>query len=195
MALNHIGTVDLQTERLILRPFVREDAKQVFENWASDPEVTKYLTWPTHENMDVTYMVIEDWISRYGESTFYQWAITFKDSHIPVGSISVVHYNDKVAKMEIGYCIGRNWWHYGITSEALAAVIRFLVTDLGVQRVEACHDPRNPHSGAVMRKCGMHYEGTQRQAGINNSGKCDLSWYSILASEWKQSHLGEFFQK
>jgi ribosomal-protein-alanine N-acetyltransferase len=86
-------------------------------------------------------------------------------------------------KMEIGYCIGRSWWNCGITSEALAAVIDFLMDEVGAQRVEACHDPRNPNSGAVMRKCGMQYEGTQRQAGINNSGKCDLCWYAILARD------------
>ena len=187
--INHKGTVVLETDRLILRRFTHEDAQAMFDHWASDSEVTKYLTWPTHGNVDITYTVIEDWISRYSELGFYQWAIELKESRILVGSISVVHYNDKVAKMEIGYCIGKKWWNRGITSEALAAVINFLLEEVGAQRVEACHDPRNPNSGAVMRKCGMHYEGTQRQAGINNSGKCGLSWYSILATD------RDFFQK
>lgn len=44
--MNHIGTKRYETERLILRPFVESDAQSVFENWASDDEVTKYLTWP-----------------------------------------------------------------------------------------------------------------------------------------------------
>lgn len=181
--INHKGTVVLETDRLILRRFVREDTQAMFDHWASDSEVTKYLTWPTHENMDITAIVIQDWISHYGEPDFYLWAIELKERKAPIGSISVVHYNDKVGKMEIGYCIGRNWWHCGIVSEALAAVIRFLIVEVGVQRVEACHDPRNPNSGAVMRKCGMRYEGTQRHAGMNNSGRCDISWYSILASD------------
>ena len=181
--LNHIGTVTIETQRLILRRFVREDAEAMFENWASDPLVTQYLTWPTHENVEISAIVIEDWIARYCEPDYYQWAIELKDIHGLVGSISVVHHNDRVGKMEIGYCIGRKWWHCGITSEALAAVIDFLMEAVGAQRVEACHDPRNPYSGAVMAKCGMRFEGTQRQAGINNAGKCDLSWYAMIAED------------
>jgi ribosomal-protein-alanine N-acetyltransferase len=62
----------------------------------------------------------------------------------------------------IGYCIGRKWWHSGITSEALESVIQFLIEEVGLNRIESRHDPRNPNSGAVMKKCGMKYEGTLR---------------------------------
>lgn len=68
-------------------------------------------------------------------------------------------------------------------SEALRAVIDFLFDEVGMQRVEARHDPHNPHSGDVMRKCGMQYEGTQRRADRNNQGLCDASWYAILAED------------
>ena len=44
--MKHIGTKTYETERLILRPFTEDDAEAVFHNWASDDEVTKYLTWP-----------------------------------------------------------------------------------------------------------------------------------------------------
>lgn len=183
---NHLGTVVMETERLILRRFTREDAQPMFDNWASDPEVTKFLTWPAHESPDISAMVIEDWIAQYSQPDYYQWAIEQKELGTPIGSISVVHHNDRVGKMEIGYCIGRKWWHCGIATEALGAVIAFLLDEVGAGRVEACHDPRNPNSGAVMRKYGMQYEGTQRKAGINNAGKCDLSWYAILAEDRKR---------
>lgn len=55
--------------------------------------------------------------------------------------------------------------------------------------VNACHDPRNPNSGRVMKKCGMTYEGTWRAGGVNNQGVCDESWYSILREEYEgKSH-------
>ena len=44
----------LETERLLLRKPKIEDVEPMFNNWASDPEVTKYLTWPAHENIEVT---------------------------------------------------------------------------------------------------------------------------------------------
>lgn len=40
----------LETDRLLLRPFSVDDAEAMFNGWASDPEVTKYLTWNTHQN-------------------------------------------------------------------------------------------------------------------------------------------------
>lgn len=181
--MNHLGTRTIETSHLILRRFVPEDAAAMYENWASDPEVTKYLTWPTHSSREISAMVVADWVSHYDEQNYYQWAIVPKDLRQPIGSISAVHVNDRVGKVEIGYCLGKTWWHQGIMSEALDVVIRFFLDDVGANRVEACHDPNNPHSGAVMQKCGMTYEGAQRQAGINNQGLCDLSWYAVLAAD------------
>ena len=57
----------------------------------------------------------------------------------------------------------------------------FFFDEVGVNRVESRHDPNNPNSGAVMRKCGMTFEGTLRQSDWNNQGICDASWYALLA--------------
>jgi len=63
--LVHKGTQTIETPRLILRRFTPYDAPAMFRNWASDPEVTKYLTWPTHQNMNVTASVLQDWVNSY----------------------------------------------------------------------------------------------------------------------------------
>lgn len=180
--MKHLGTKTIHTARLILRRFTIDDAQAMFENWASDPEVVKYLTWPAHSSPEISRMVLEDWISNYDRSDYYQWAIEFEGE--PIGSISVVSGNDAAELVHIGYCIGRHWWHKDIMSETLAAVIRFFFEEVGVNRIETRHDPNNPHSGAVMRKCGMIYEGTLRQSDRNNQGICDACWYSILRSEY-----------
>ena len=182
--MKHLGTQILETPRVILRRFVPEDAQAMYENWASDPEVTKFLTWPTHGSVEISAMVLANWISHYEEDTFYQWAIVLKDLGQPIGSISVVSRNDDAELIHIGYCIGREWWHRGYTSEALRAVIDFFFGKVGVNRVEARHDANNPNSGAVMRKCGMQYEGTLRQSDRNNQGLCDAAWYGILREDW-----------
>ena len=184
--LMHKGTQTMETPRLILRRAVREDAEAMFRNWASDPEVTKYLTWPVHDSIAVSETVIESWLREYEKESYYQWMILLKELGEPIGSISVVRQNASVAEAEIGYCIGRPWWHKGIVSEALAAVIEYLFTEVGMNRVAARHDPNNPHSGGVMRKCGMRYEGTHRGADRNNQGICDAVQYAILRSEWQK---------
>lgn len=181
--MNHCGTQKLETERLILRRFSIEDAAAMYKNWASDPDVTKYLMWPTHSDVGVSKAVLNDWVKSYSDEKYYQWAIVPKEYGEPIGSIAVVEMDEAVSKVHIGYCIGRAWWHRGITSEALKAVMDFLFDEVGVNRIESRHDPRNPNSGAVMRKCGMTYEGTMRSADWNNQGICDASYYTLLRSE------------
>lgn len=184
--MQHLGTKILETQRLILRRFILTDAAAVYINWANDPEVTKYLTWPTHQNIEDSKIILREWVARYEDLGFYQWAIVLKErGDEPVGSISVVHKNDKIGMVHIGYCIGKKWWHQGITSEALTALLRFFFDEVGVNRIESRHDPRNAHSGRVMIKCGMKCEGTMREADWNNQGICDASNYAILAGEWR----------
>ena len=190
--LTHKGTQTIETSRLILRRACLEDAEPMFRNWASDPEVTKFLTWPAHSSIAVSEMVIGSWLQEYEKDSYYQWMIVLKAIGEPIGSISVVRQNDRVEEAEIGYCIGSQWWHKGIMSEALSAVIEYLFTEVGINRVTARHDPNNPHSGGVMRKCGMKYEGTNRACDRNNQGICDAAQYSILRSEWqKPRHFAE----
>ena len=184
--LTHKGTQTIETTRLILRRAVREDAEPMYRNWASDPEVTKYLTWPTYEKLETAYQILDLWISEYEKSNYYQWMIHLKELGEPIGSISVVRQNERVEEAEIGYCIGSQWWHRGIMTEALTAVIEFLFTEVEMNRVAARHDPNNPHSGGVMRKCGMKYEGTHRACDRNNQGICDAVQYAILRNEWKK---------
>ena len=182
--MKHSGTQMIETERLILRKFVLSDSKAMYKNWASDTEVTKYLMWPAHKNMETSEEVTKEWVDSYSKNDFYQWAIVFKEeSDFPIGCIGVTHMDKDVSMVHIGYCIGRKWWHKGITSEALKAIIDFLFNIVEAQRIESRHDPKNRNSGEVMKKCGMTYEGTLRNSDWNNQGICDACYYSILKSE------------
>lgn len=181
--MKHNGTQRLDTERLVLRRFVNEDAEAMYKNWAADEEVTKYLTWPTHSSQEVSRRVIEEQVKAYDSESYYQWAIVLKEKGEPIGSISVVHMNEDVSMMHVGYCIGRPWWHNGLTAEALKAVMDFLFDIVEVNRIESRHDPKNPNSGKVVKKCGMKYEGTLRSSDRNNQGICDACYYALLKSE------------
>lgn len=181
--MNHCGTCNIETKRLLLRRFEIEDAAAMYHNWASDQEVTKFLTWPAYTSVDDAEKTLREWLFSYQNSSFYQWAIVPKDLNEPIGSISVVGMDEKTETMEIGYCIGRKWWHQGITAEALKAVVDFLFDQVKANRIQARHDVNNPNSGLVMKKCGMQYEGTMRGAAINNQGLCDVSYYAVLRSD------------
>ncbi len=186
--MNHLGTLPLETDRLFLRRFTAEDDSAMFTNWANDPDVTKYLMWKPHGTIDETQRVLSEmWLSHYDEPDFYQWAIEVKDTRELIGSISVVKRDDKVQMIHIGYCIGKAWWRKGYTSEALIRLVRFFFEDVGVNRIESRHDPRNPNSGKVMQKAGLRYEGASLQSDWNNQGICDAANYALLASEYFRS--------
>jgi len=68
-------------------------------------------------------------------------------------------------------------------SEALGAVLDFLFDQVGVERIVAEHDTNNPHSGGVMRKCGMAFDGVREKAGKNNQGVVDMARYTLKASD------------
>lgn len=177
--LKHQGTKTIQTSRLILRKACMADAEPMFRNWASDPEVTRYLTWPPHGDLAVSQRVLTGWITESEKPDYYQWLIVWKELGQPIGSISVVRLQEETGEAEVGYCIGKAWWHRGIMTEALEAVLRFLMQEVGFSRVVARHDVRNPHSGAVMKKCGMVYEGTALRSDRNNQGLCDICTYAL----------------
>lgn len=185
--MKHCGTQKIETDRLILRRFMPEDYQSMYNNWASDPDVSKFLTWLTHTDAEVSRKIVTEWVNSYEKNNYYQWAITFKNEcDNPFGSISVVFTDENTLTFEIGYCIGKKYWRQGITSEALLAVIDFLFENTDVNRIEAIHDVNNPNSGKVMKKCGMIFEGTHRQGSRNNTGLCDVNYYSILRKEWEK---------
>lgn len=183
--MKHLGTKYIETPRLILRKFEVDDAPAAFKNWVTDPDVTKYLTWPPHSSVEITRGVFADWASKYVNTSYYQWAITLKSNGSePIGSIGVVKQNDEIQMVHIGYCIGKKWWKQGITSEALTALVAFFFEEVGVNRIETRHEANNPNSGKVMKKSGLLHEGTMRQSDKNNQGICDMEYYGILAEDY-----------
>lgn len=181
--MNHIGTKTYETERLILRPFVESDAESVFTNWASDDEVTKYLTWPSHKNVESSLGYIKYCIQKYPELSWYQWGIELKSTHELIGNISVVNSIDELECMELGWVLGKKYWGNGYMPEAATQILNVLFDEVGANCIYAGHDINNPKSGRVMLKIGMKYEGILRQFGKNNQGIVDIARYSIIRAE------------
>lgn len=183
--MEHKGTQRIETERLILRPFRAGDGEAMFRNWTHDPQTNRFLTWPMHESAEASEALARQWEEKYQDPSYYQWAIELRELGEPIGSISAVRQDEKIGEAEIGYCIGSPWWGRGLMPEALRAVVRFLFTEVGVNRISARHDVDNPKSGRVMEKVGMTKEGVLRESARNQRGIVDMAVYSILAREYQ----------
>lgn len=177
--LNHKGTKEIHTNRLLLRKYRLSDAEEMFENYANDDRVTKYLPWKPYSNPADVIPFLEMTIKKYEEISTYNWAIIYQGSVI--GGISAMSIDTMRNNCEVGYCIGYDFWNKGITSEALAAVITFLFDEVGMHRIMAKHDIENPASGEVMKKCGMIYEGRFKEYYLRHNGTySDALVYGIV---------------
>ncbi len=188
--MNHKGTVRLETERLVLRPMCQEDAPSVYENWAKDDEVTKYLTWPSHSSVEASKGYMQFLESGYPDPKFYQWGIVLKETGELIGNISVVDLIENIDAAELGWVIGRRWWGQGIMPEAATEVVRFLFEEVGCNRICAGFDQNNPKSGRVMEKIGMTREGLHKAAGKNNQGIVDMVIYGLIKEDWESKSEG-----
>lgn len=182
--LNHKGTQPIETERILLRRFKLSDAEYMFNNWANDREIYRFFTRSPHSDLSQTEQIINEWVNAYSNDDCYNWAIELKEIGEIVGQISVVHLSEKYSLCEVGFTVGRSFWSKGIGTEALKAVINYLLKEIGINRIEGKHNVLNFPSGKVMEKSGMTFEGTMRQADINRSGEfSDLALYSILKTD------------
>lgn len=184
--MKHLGSRRLETERLILRPFRLDDAQAMYDNWAKDPQVTRYLSWRPHEDVNVSRELLRIWVNSYAFPEFYNWAIEVKEGSVLIGSIGVAEPKDSIRMVSIGYCIGQAWWHQGYVSEALKRLLAFFFDQVGVNRIQACHEAANIHSGQVMEKCGMCYEGLMRQSIAKPDGLADGRYYAILEEDYRK---------
>jgi ribosomal-protein-alanine N-acetyltransferase len=157
------------------------DAQALFRNGVADPEVTRYMTWPAITSLEAMQSILAQWVENYANPEYYQWAIVLKSRGEPIGIIDT----STNPHGGVGYWIGKPWWRQEYAAEALSAVLKFMFERVGANRQQGHFDPRNPGSGAVMRKCGLTYEGTSRQAWVNGLGElCDKAQYAIVAEEY-----------
>ncbi len=148
----------LETERLILRPFTLNDAEAMFYGWANDPEVTKYLTWPPHENVEITKRIVSQWVAQYEKPERLNFAIVLKDSGKLIGGIDVVGYLDGTPV--IGYAMSREYWGRGYMTEACKCVLTLLFA-IGYGEVRIDAQVENIGSNKVIKKCAGQFLKTE----------------------------------
>jgi ribosomal-protein-alanine N-acetyltransferase len=182
--MTHKGTITLETERLILRRFTKNDTDAMFRNWASDPEVTKYTFYSACNTLEETQKCIAEWMSYLDKSESGAYAIVLRKTGEVIGTIDYRVTNNEAKSAEVGYQIGKAWWGNGYTAEALRALMKHCFENIGLNRICADYDPRNPNSGRVVQKAGFVYEGTSRQCKIRGGKWVDRVHYAILAEDY-----------
>lgn len=153
--LNHSGTQTIETERLTLRQYRLSDAEDMFNNWVTDAEVTRFWGWSPHRDISETKALLLKWIGEYTLPTTYHWVIVLKDSNQAVGYLYLNAIDDINRSSAIHFLISRKYWNLGIATEACKAVIDYAFSEIGMKIINTHHHIDNPASGKVMQKAGM----------------------------------------
>jgi len=150
----------IETQRLILRPPRPEDASAMFNGWAQDTEVTRYLTWRPHTSLEQSQVIIAGAISAWKNETRFPYMITLKENGDVIGMIDPRIEGPRVG---VGYVIGRAHWGKGYMPEATRTVIDWAFQQPTIHRVYATTDMENVPSQRVLEKVGMKCEGILRK--------------------------------
>lgn len=175
------GTQEIETKRLILRPFCPEDAKSAFKNWAGIEAVQSLYGEPAYKTVEEVNKLLEKYISGYVTGYTYRWAVVEKGSGECIGQIAYFLVDKNNSWGEIEYCIGTAYQGKGYATEATKAVIDYGFRTIGFNKVQICVRPSNIKSKRVIEKCGFEYEGMLRDYFYINGEYEGRMYYSLLA--------------
>jgi [ribosomal protein S5]-alanine N-acetyltransferase len=173
----------LRTARLLLRPIAVADASDVFA-YGSDPQVTRYVTWPTHRTIDDALDYVSRRVRDYETGPILHWGISLGEGKSLIGSIGIDAISDINFSGELGYVLARPFWRKGYMTEAVRIVIDSTFRFTPLNRIEAnCLVP-NLASARVIEKSGMTFEGVRRELSYFNGALHDVRSYAILRKDW-----------
>ena len=159
--LSELPPRTFETERLSLRSMEADDADLVYRTYASDPLVTKYLSFPCASHPDDSRPFVRGIADNFaGRSSIHQqygWLVFRKDNGACIGCVGFGIKDS--ASLSGGYVFAQSAWGQGFATEAWQPVVEWGKSQPDVQRIEADHHPDNPASGNVMRKLGLTCEG------------------------------------
>lgn len=159
--MNKLGTVTLESERLILRKCMESDYKDSYKYCCSDPELCRLQGFEVHKNDEVTRRSFKEKEERYKiDNSFYEWAIVRKEDNQFMGEIALVHFNEKDNSIELGYNLGKAFRGHGYMQEALSTILKFAFEELDLNEVYALILNDNNSSQKVVQSNNLEYSKT-----------------------------------
>ena len=145
-----------RTSRLVARPATSADAQVIFDSYASDHAVAKYMTWKPHLGVDDTVTFLQRCERVWSEGSAFPWTLWLAESGEFAGLIEIrVHANS----VGLGYALARRWWRQGLTTEAVMSVTHWALAQPEIYRVWATCDVENVASARLLERVGMQREG------------------------------------
>lgn len=142
----------LSTDRLLIQRLRYEDAEEIFHAYASKPEATRYVSWPTHVSLSDTRAFLQYAVRAWKQGIDCSYSLRLRHNNRLVGSLGVMNENGRV---QFGYILSPTQWGQGLATEACRAVLPLVQAQPGVYRVGTFVDADNVASSRVLEKCGL----------------------------------------
>lgn len=176
--MNHLGTKQLETERLILRKLEIADAEPLFYGLRNQPEFL-YYTNKKKITLEEQLKVFAGLEEKYKNLEYYNWVIQLKETGELVGMINF-HVENKNDSVEFNYATDNRFWGKGIMTESLRVVTSFALKEMKVNRIQGGCIVENLASKRVIEKCGYGFEGVLRSYVKLEDGYHDMNMFSIV---------------
>jgi ribosomal-protein-alanine N-acetyltransferase len=149
-----------RTARLLAKPAEIPDTSALFDNYATDPEVAKYMTWAPHRDIGETYAFLQRCERVWTDQSAFPWTLWFSATGEFVGVVEIRVHTHSV---DLGYALARRWWRQGLMTEAVAFLIQWAMLQPTIYRVWATCDVENVASSRLLERVGMQREGLLRR--------------------------------
>ncbi len=146
----------IETERTILREFIEDDYKAVFE-FGSNLDVIKYTGDKLLDSLDQAKKIITDiWFNDYKNYGYGRWAVLYKPESKVIG-FAGLKYLPEFNETDIGFRFLPEYWGKGIASEVSKEIIKYGFKNFGLERIIGIAMPENIASCKVHKKIGLDF--------------------------------------
>lgn len=185
-----LTNIVLETNRLIIRAWKKEDLEDFFE-YAKVDGVGQRAGWNPHTSIQESDKILDMFINE--KKTF---ALELMENHKVIGSLGLEEISlslneeyDNLVGREIGYVLSKEYWGKGLMTEAVKRVIKFCFEDEKYDYLMCSHSVTNSQSKRVIEKCGFHF--VKENIRITENGDEHVSLYYILDNPDKVKKLAK----
>lgn len=171
----------IETPRLMLRKPRPEDAEGILARYASDPDVTRFLSWPRHASLDATRAFLEFSDREWARWPAGPYLVESREDGRLLGSTGLAFESPSCAST--GYVFAKDAWGKGYATEALGAIVE-LARGLGLVRLYAVCHIEHSQSRRVLEKCRFARERVLRRhsefPNLRSGELCDVVSYALV---------------
>lgn len=176
--MKEIGTQNIETKRLVMRKFTKQDSKEIVEGFRNQKEFLYYAN-KSPVSLKEQIESLKGIDDKYNNKNYYNWLIVTKDTQQIIGAINF-NVNKKNNSVMFNYAIDNRFTCKGYMTEALISIKEFAFNKIGVHRFEGGCAIENIASKRVMEKCGLIQEGILKDYIKLSDGYHDMIMFAEI---------------